>query len=43
MQINAALIGAGYWGKNILRALNELSVLKKVCEVNKQIIAELSP
>ena len=35
-----ALIGAGYWGKNLLRNLYELNVLHTVCEVNKEIIAE---
>lgn len=42
MQIKVALVGAGYWGKNLLRALNELSVLKKVCESNKETICDLS-
>lgn len=32
-----ALIGSGYWGKNLLRDLNKIGVLKKVCEINKDI------
>ncbi len=35
-----ALIGTGYWGKNLLRNLYELNVLHTVCEVNKEIITE---
>ena len=35
-----ALIGAGYWGKNLLRNLYELNVLHTVCEINQEIIAE---
>ncbi len=35
-----ALIGAGYWGKNLLRNLYELEVLHTVCEVNKEIVDE---
>lgn len=31
--MNVALIGAGYWGKNLLRDLNNLDVLKSVCEI----------
>jgi len=29
---NIALIGAGYWGKNILLTLNKLGLIKTVCE-----------
>lgn len=29
-----ALIGSGYWGKNILRDLSKINVLKTVCEIN---------
>ena len=35
-----ALIGAGYWGKNLLRNLYELGVLRSVCEVRKKTLAE---
>jgi len=35
-----ALIGAGYWGKNILRNLYELGVLHSVCDNNPKIIED---
>ena len=35
-----ALIGAGYWGKNLLRNLYELKVLHSVCETNNAVIKE---
>jgi UDP-2-acetamido-3-amino-2,3-dideoxy-glucuronate N-acetyltransferase len=33
-----ALIGAGYWGKNLLKDLNNIGVLKAICELNGEII-----
>ncbi len=38
---NIAQIGLGYWGKNILRNLNELGVLHTACDSNINIISEL--
>jgi len=35
-----ALVGAGYWGKNLLRNLYELEVLHTVCESNEDVILE---
>lgn len=35
-----ALIGAGYWGKNILRNLYELGFLHSVCETNPQLVKD---
>ncbi len=35
-----AFIGAGYWGKNILRVLYELGAVHTVCDTNQQIIEE---
>ena len=35
-----ALVGAGYWGKNLLRNLYELNVLHSVCEVDEETIRE---
>lgn len=40
MKKDIALIGAGYWGKNLLRNLNELGVLHTVCDMNPEIINE---
>jgi UDP-2-acetamido-3-amino-2,3-dideoxy-glucuronate N-acetyltransferase len=34
-----ALIGAGYWGKNLARNLNELGVLHTLCDSNEQILS----
>lgn len=39
--MNISLIGAGYWGKNILRNLKELGVLHSVYEVSKKRVEEL--
>jgi len=32
---NIALVGAGYWGKNLARNLYELSVLKTICDSSR--------
>lgn len=32
--INIAVIGAGYWGKNLIRNFHELGVLKTICDTN---------
>ena len=37
---NVALIGAGYWGKNLVRVFYELGALKIICDLNKKILAE---
>jgi UDP-2-acetamido-3-amino-2,3-dideoxy-glucuronate N-acetyltransferase len=31
---NVGVIGAGYWGKNLIRNLNDLGVLKCICDTN---------
>jgi UDP-2-acetamido-3-amino-2,3-dideoxy-glucuronate N-acetyltransferase len=36
-----AIIGAGYWGKNLVRNYSELGVLKTVCDTSVQYLAEL--
>ncbi|MCL5033970.1 MAG: Gfo/Idh/MocA family oxidoreductase [Bacteroidetes bacterium] len=33
-----SLVGAGYWGNNILRVLSELGVLSSVCDSDKDIL-----
>jgi UDP-2-acetamido-3-amino-2,3-dideoxy-glucuronate N-acetyltransferase len=38
-----ACIGAGYWGKNLVRNFNELGVLSYVCETDSQTRAHLKP
>ena len=32
--VNVAVIGAGYWGKNLLRNYYELGALKVICDKN---------
>lgn len=32
MQVNLAVVGAGYWGKNLVRNFNKLGVLRAVCD-----------
>lgn len=35
---NVAVIGCGYWGKNLVRNFHELGALHTVCDVNEQVI-----
>lgn len=37
---NIALIGAGYWGKNLLRVFNQLGVLKIICDIDKKLLED---
>ena len=34
---NIALVGAGYWGKNLARSLSELGVLRSICDQAEEI------
>ncbi|MFA6568405.1 MAG: Gfo/Idh/MocA family oxidoreductase, partial [Victivallales bacterium] len=34
---NIALVGAGYWGKNLARSLSELGVLHSICDQAEEI------
>lgn len=34
------LIGAGYWGKNLIRVFNELGVLKIICDLDNKILKQ---
>lgn len=34
-----ALIGAGYWGKNLARNFNELGALHTICDTNKELLS----
>lgn len=38
--LSIAVIGAGAWGKNLVRNFNELGVLKTVCEMREEILNE---
>jgi UDP-2-acetamido-3-amino-2,3-dideoxy-glucuronate N-acetyltransferase len=42
-QNKIACIGAGYWGKNLIRNFNELGVLATVCEMDHQTWDHLEP
>jgi UDP-2-acetamido-3-amino-2,3-dideoxy-glucuronate N-acetyltransferase len=35
---NVAVIGAGYWGKNLIRNYYELNTLHTVCETNRELL-----
>ncbi len=39
-KLSIAVIGLGYWGKNILRNLYELGVLRAACDNDKRILEE---
>jgi len=34
------LIGAGYWGKNLVRVFYQLGVLKIICDLDKEVLKE---
>ena len=33
---NIAIVGGGYWGKNLIRVFHQLGVLKTVCDISKE-------
>lgn len=37
---NLALIGAGYWGRNLARNFHQLGVLALICDANDEILAQ---
>lgn len=39
---NIAIIGAGYWGKNLVRNFHQLGVLKTICDGAQSIREEMS-
>jgi len=39
-EIKVAVLGAGYWGRNLVRNFHELGALACVCDVNPQTLAE---
>lgn len=43
MKKQIAVVGGGYWGKNLVRNFAELGVLKTVCEANSQQHPSLAP
>lgn len=38
MEKNIAVIGSGYWGKNLVRNFSELGSLKTVCDLNEEVL-----
>jgi len=40
--LKVALVGCGYWGKNLGRVFQELGVLKIICDKDKEVLASLS-
>src|SRR5438445_409510 len=38
-----ALIGAGYWGRNLARNFNQLQALHSICDSNEPILASYGP
>ena len=39
MKRNTAVLGAGYWGKNLIRNFHEIGALKTICDSN-EVVAE---
>ena len=37
---NIAVIGAGYWGKNLVRNFYQLGVLKTICDGSQPILRQ---
>ncbi len=38
MKKNIAVVGSGYWGKNLVRNFSELGALKSICDLNRDIL-----
>ncbi len=43
MSRNIAVIGCGYWGKNLLRNFDELGALHTICDSRQETLQELAP
>lgn len=41
MRSNIAVIGCGYWGKNLVRSFDELGALHTICDSNREVIDRL--
>ncbi len=42
MKTNVAVVGAGYWGKNLVRNFSELGALHTICEENPAVLKAFS-
>jgi UDP-2-acetamido-3-amino-2,3-dideoxy-glucuronate N-acetyltransferase len=40
--VKVAVIGAGYWGKNLVRNFGDLGVLAAICDTRKEVLEEFS-
>lgn len=40
MKKNIAVVGSGYWGKNLVRNFYELNALKTICDLNEDMLKE---
>ena len=38
IMVKLGLIGAGYWGKNLIREFNKVGFLDTICEINPKLI-----
>ena len=41
MNTKVAVVGSGYWGKNLVRVFYELGVLHLVCDVRQEVLSEI--
>src|ERR1017187_6127459 len=37
---NVAVVGSGYWGKNLVRVFHELGVLRLVCDTSEEVLSQ---
>lgn len=40
MKKNVAVIGSGYWGKNLVRNFSELGALKTICDLDENVLTD---
>jgi len=40
MKKNIAIVGCGYWGKNLIRNFDSLGALATICDNNNEILDE---
>jgi predicted dehydrogenase len=43
MDRNVAVVGCGYWGKNLVRNFAELGALHAICDSNSEVLNKLTP
>ena len=40
MKKNIAVVGSGYWGKNLVRNFHELNALKTICDLDEDVLTQ---